>query len=257
MALSQYHRLVTIDRAIEVLAVKQSILVFTGAGISTESGIPDFRGPDGVWSRVDPADFTIERYLSSSETRRRSWEMRTDSGVLDAMPNQGHAAITALWNTGRMIGCVTQNIDGLHAAAGLPREAIVELHGNVRTTSCVDCNNAMPTEDALTRIDNGDSDPHCLECGGILKVDVVFFGESMPEAEMTRALALATASDAVIAVGSTLSIYPAAYVPLTAAESGAPLIIINQGVTDLDRLASVTIDAPAGSTLSAIARALE
>ena len=247
----------TIDRAVELLALKESILVFTGAGISTESGIPDFRGPDGVWTRIDPADFTIERYLSSSEVRRRSWEMRTGSGVLDAIPNEGHAAITALWDTGRMIGCVTQNIDGLHHAAGLPTEAIVELHGNVRTTSCVDCGTAIPTEAALSRIDAGDSDPHCLECGGILKVDVVFFGESMPEAEMTRALALATASDAVIAVGSTLSVYPAAYVPLTAAESGAPLIIINQGATDLDPLAAMTIDAPAGTTLSVIVGALK
>lgn len=247
----------TIDRAIEVLAVKESILVFTGAGISTESGIPDFRGPDGVWSRIDPADFTIERYLSSSETRRRSWEMRTGSGVLDAVPNEGHRAITALWDAGRMIGCVTQNIDGLHAAAGLPKEAIVELHGNVRTTSCVDCSIAMPTEEAIARIDTGESDPQCLECGGILKIDVVFFGESMPEAEMTRALAMAAAADAVIAVGSTLSVYPAAYVPMTAAESGAPLVIINQGATDLDRLAAVTIDAPAGDTLSVIAGALK
>jgi len=248
---------VTIDRAIELLAVKESILVFTGAGISTESGIPDFRSPDGVWTRIDPADFTIERYLSSSEIRQRSWEMRTGSGVLDAVPNEGHAAITALWDTGRMIGCVTQNIDGLHNAAGLPKEALVELHGNVRTTSCVDCGTAMPTETTLSRIDAGESDPHCLECGGILKVDVVFFGESMPEAEMTRALALATASDAVIAVGSTLSVYPAAYVPLTATESGAPLIIINQGATDLDPLAAMTIDAPAGTTLSVIVGALK
>ncbi len=245
------------DRAIDLLATKESILLFTGAGISTESGIPDFRGPDGVWTRVDPADFTIERYLASSETRQRSWAMRTSSGVLDASPNEGHLAITALWESGRMIGCVTQNIDGLHAAAGIPTEAVVELHGNARSTRCVDCRAVLTTDAVLGRIVAGESDPQCHECGGILKVDVVFFGENMPAAAMTRAMAMASACDAVIAVGSTLSVYPATYVPLTAVESGAPLVIINQGPTDLDRLASERIDAPAGTTLSAIAGALQ
>lgn len=247
----------TIDRAVEVLATKESILVFTGAGISTESGIPDFRGPDGVWTRLDPAEFTIERYLSRSETRRRSWATRADSGVLDAEPNQGHVAVAALWATGRMIGCVTQNVDGLHAAAGLPAEAIVELHGNAHTTSCVACDASLPTAEVLTRITDGESDPRCTACDGILKVDVVFFGEAMPATEMTRALAMAAACDAVIAIGSTLSVYPASHVPLTAVESGAPLVIINRGVTELDRLASVTIDEPAGATLGAIVGALE
>jgi len=247
---------VSIDRAIEVLATKESILVFTGAGISTESGIPDFRGPDGVWTRVDPADFTIDRYLSSSETRRRSWLMRSASGVLEAEPNDGHHAISALWETGRMTGCVTQNIDGLHATAGLPREAIVELHGNARTTRCVTCQASLATNDVVARVAAGEPDPHCAECGGILKVDVVFFGEGMPEAEMTTAMTMAARCDAVIAIGSTLSVYPASYVPLTAVESKAPLVIINQGETDLDRLASVIIDAPAGTTLNTIVAAL-
>lgn len=247
----------SLDRAIELLATKNSILLFTGAGISTESGIPDFRGPDGVWARVDPADFTIERYLASSETRRRSWIMRTDSGVLDAAPNEGHLAITALWESGRMLGCVTQNIDGLHAAAGMPTESIIELHGNARMTRCMDCRAESPTELVIDRVTDGEPDPHCVECGGILKIDVVFFGESMPAAEMTMAIALAAACDAVIAVGSTMSVYPASHIPLTAVESGAPLVIINQGPTDLDRLSSVTLDTPAGTTLRAIAGALQ
>jgi len=247
---------VSVDRAIEVLATRESILVFTGAGISTESGIPDFRGPDGVWTRVDPADFTLDRYLSSSETRRRSWAMRSESGVLDAEPNDGHFAIFALWETGRMVGCVTQNIDGLHAAAGLPVEAIVELHGNARTTSCVTCKASLPTSDVAARVAAGEPDPCCAECGGILKVDVVFFGENMPATEMTRAMAMAAECDAVISIGSTLSVYPAAYVPLTAVEAKAPLVIINQGETDLDQFASVIIDEPAGTTLSTIVAAL-
>ncbi len=246
----------SINRAIELLATKQSILLFTGAGISTESGIPDFRGPDGVWTRVDPGDFTLERYLESSETRQRSWTMRTESGVLDASPNAGHFAATSLWESGRLLGCVTQNIDGLHAAAGLPDEAIVELHGNARTTRCVACRAEFPTDTVDDRVAAGESDPRCNECEGILRVDVVFFGENMPATEMTRAMVMATMCDAVIAVGSTMSVYPASYVPLTAVESGAPLVIINRGETDLDRLASVALDTPAGTTLCAIADAL-
>jgi NAD-dependent deacetylase len=247
----------SIDQAIEVLATKRQILVFTGAGISTESGIPDFRGPAGVWTRVDPADFTIDRYLADAEVRARSWAMRSDSGILAAPPNTGHVAVAQLWESGRMLGCVTQNIDGLHAAAGLPDTAIVELHGNAHTTSCVTCGSERSSSDVLARVEAGEPDPRCLDCGGILKVDVVFFGEPMPAAEMTRALSMAAVCDAVIAVGSTLAVYPAAYVPLTAAEAGASLVIVNQGPTDLDDRAEVFVAEPAGEALSAIATALK
>lgn len=246
----------SLDGAIGLLSTCESILVFTGAGISTESGIPDFRGPDGVWSRVDPEDFTIQRYLASADVRRRSWAMRSESGVLDAAPNEGHRAIVALWETDRMIGCVTQNIDGLHAAAGLPAEAIVEVHGNARLTRCVDCRRAEPTTGVLQRVAEGDDDPRCEDCGGILKADVVFFGEAMPEREMTRAMAMASAADAAISVGSTLSVYPAAYVPLAVADAGRPLVIVNQGPTELDQMAAVRIDGPAGATMRALADAL-
>lgn len=246
----------TIDRAIDLLGAKTEILVFTGAGISTESGIPDFRGPDGVWTKVDPAEFTIERYLSNPETRRRSWSMRAHSGVLDAKPNEGHAAVVELWRARRLLGCVTQNIDGLHAAAGLPAEMIVELHGNARETRCVECGDRTDTATVLSRVESGDEDPKCRRCQGIVKVDVVFFGEAMPEGEMMRAMAMAHAADAVIAVGSTLSVFPAAEIPLVAAEDGAPFIIINQGPTELNAAADVIIDGPAGITLGAIATSL-
>jgi NAD-dependent deacetylase len=245
-----------IDRAVDLLATCERILVFTGAGISTESGIPDFRGPDGVWNRVDPEEFTIQRYLINPDTRKRSWAMRLEGGILGAEPNDGHRAITELWETGRLIGCVTQNIDGLHATAGLPPEAIVELHGNLRTTRCLDCGDTQPTAAVLQRVASGDDDPPCDECGGILKVDVTFFGEPLPSGEVTRAMAMAMVADAAISVGSTLSVYPASYVPLTVAESGRPLVIINQGTTDLDRVAAVTIDGPAGATMRALADAL-
>lgn len=240
----------------DILATKQAILVFTGAGISTESGIPDFRGPDGVWTKVDPADFTFERYVANPEVRQRSWAMRAGSGVLDALPNDGHRAVKDLWDSGRMIGCVTQNIDGLHAAAGLPERAFVELHGNARSTRCLECDEVTPTTEVVARVDAGDRDPHCPRCGGLLKVDVVFFGEEMPPGAMQRATSMAAACDAVIAVGSTLSVYPAAYVPVIAVDAGSPLVIINRGDTDLDHLAGVALHEPAGSTLRIIINAL-
>lgn len=246
----------SVDLAIDLLATCESILVFTGAGISTESGIPDFRGPDGVWSTVDPADFTIDRFLNDRSVRERSWQLRARSGVLDATPNDGHRAITRMWESGLLIGCVTQNIDGLHAAAGLPEEALIEIHGNARMSTCVECGTDENTSSVVHRVDGGETDPRCGECGGIVKADVVMFGEGMPAAAMTRAMAWAAVCDAVLAVGSTLSVYPAAYIPLTAAEAGAPLIIVNQGPTDLDKMARVRIDGPAGEVVPALATAL-
>lgn len=242
-----------IELAIEALGTCRDVLLFTGAGISTDSGIPDFRGPNGVWKTLDPADFTLERYVADPEIRRRSWSIRSASGVLEAMPNDGHFAITALWEAGRLAACVTQNIDGLHQRAGLPDETVIELHGNVHTTRCLRCARRWPTGAVLARVTSGDGDPHCEECGGILKVDVILFGESMPEGVMERAISATLRADAVIAVGSTLSVYPAAYVPLTAVEQGIPVIIINQGPTDLDRLATVKVAAPAGGTLRHLA----
>jgi len=245
-----------IRAAAEALAGRRNILVFTGAGISTESGIPDFRGPQGVWTRVDPGEFTIDRYLSSAETRRRSWEMRAGSGSLDAKPNRAHRAVTRLWKTGRMVGCVTQNIDGLHQRAGLPGDAVVELHGNVRRTSCLRCGDRMATTEVLERVSGGEEDPHCLSCNGILKTDVVFFGEVLPESAIARAFSMVAEADAVLAIGSTLSVFPAASVPLEVARAGDPLVILNQGPTELDELAAARIERPAGDALPKLVRAL-
>jgi NAD-dependent deacetylase len=240
------------EAALRLLDGKQHILVFTGAGISTESGIPDFRGPDGVWKRVDPAEFTYSRFIENPETRRRSWEMRRDSGILDASPNQAHLAIVRLWETGRMLAVVTQNIDGLHQRAGLPDRAVVELHGNARSAICVDCRTKVPTRRVLERVSAGEPDPDCRECGGILKPDVVLFEEAMPVLETDRAMRLAYEADAVISIGSTLGVYPAAYVPMRAVETGAVFVIVNQGTTDLDGLADARIHGPAGEVVNAL-----
>ncbi len=246
----------SLDAALELLRPRKRLLAFTGAGISTESGIPDFRGPNGVWTRVDPSEFTYDKYVTRADTRIRSWEMRKDSGVLDATPNAAHQALVALWEAGVLLGVVTQNIDGLHQAAGLPSEAVVELHGNVRTVDCLECTASWPTPEVIARVDAGETDPHCPECGGIIKVSVISFGQAMPAQEMHRAGEMATVSDAVISIGSTLSVYPAAYVPLEAKETGSAYVIVNQGPTEHDHVADVVVEGAAGKVLTALVEAL-
>lgn len=245
-----------LDAAIDLLRGKQRLLAFTGAGISTESGIPDFRGPDGVWTRVDPSEFTFDKYVTRPETRKRSWQMRTDSGIFAAQPNAAHRALADLWTAGRLSGVVTQNIDGLHQAGGLPEEAVVELHGNLRTVDCLECDASWPTHQVIERVEAGDDDPHCPECGGIIKVSVISFGQQMPEQEVQKAYRLAHECDAVVAVGSTLSVYPAAYVPIQAQETGASYVIVNQGPTEHDYRADVRIEGAAGEILTQLVAAL-
>ncbi len=239
-----------IQEAADLLQGAGRILAFTGAGISTESGIPDFRGPQGLWKSVDPDDFTFSKYLSSSATRKRSWIRWSTSPIRDAEPNAAHLGIMDLFLMKRLRGCVTQNIDGLHQAAGLPDEKTVELHGNVWTVRCLKCPAAWPTEEVFKRVENGDDDPHCPHCGGIIKLTVISFGQAMPAWEMDRAYAMAGEADAVLAVGTTLSVWPAADVPLTASRHGAALVIINIGPTDFDSLADLKIEQPAGETMS-------
>jgi len=245
-----------IAAAAELLRPCRRILAFTGAGISTESGIPDFRGPQGVWTKVDPDEFTLDRYLRYPDTRRRSWKLRMTSGALDAVPNAAHRALTALWAAGKMIGCVTQNIDGLHQKAGLPGDAVVELHGNAHTTVCLGCGDRQPTAAVLRRVDAGEEDPSCLLCGAILKTAVVYFGEMMPAGAVEEAFDLAEGADAVISIGSTLTVFPAAYVPLRVAERGRPFVVLNLSPTDFDHLASIRLRASAGAALPALVAAL-
>lgn len=239
--------------AANLLRSFQKILVFSGAGISTESGIPDFRGPQGLWTRMDPEEFTIERYLADVEVRKRSWKMHADGffgGMLVAEPNRAHDAVVRLWRHERMVGCVTQNIDGLHQAAGLPDEEVAELHGNLRRAVCTGCPASWPIEVVLARVAEGEADPACPECGSVVKTSTVLFGELLPERAFERAVGMAAAAEAVLAVGTTLSVFPATDVVLSAVSGGAPLVIVNQGSTAFDRLATVRVDQPAGSALS-------
>lgn len=244
------------DDAVRILSDSSRILAFTGAGISTESGIPDFRGPDGIWTKVDPADFTITRYLANPDLRRRGWRMHVEGRLWGARaqiePNPGHLALVDLWKAGRLAGCVTQNIDGLHLKAGLPPEALAELHGNVRQVRCLDCERRWPTEEILQRVEAGEEEPRCNFCGGIVKTTTVMFGEQLPGAVVERAWEMASQADAVLAVGSTLGVWPAAEIPFAAAQQGHPLVILNRGPTEMDHLASVRIEGAAGSVLPAL-----
>ncbi|HEX5696733.1 MAG TPA: Sir2 family NAD-dependent protein deacetylase [Acidimicrobiia bacterium] len=242
--------------AVEILRPTRRILVFTGAGISTESGIPDFRGPEGLWTKVDPEDFHIDRYRANPDLRKRGWRMHLDGELWGARstvrPNIGHEAIKRLADNGRLSGVVTQNVDGLHHQSGLDDELVAELHGNVRQSHCVDCDRTWATDEVLAWVEAGDLDPSCPECGGIVKTGTVMFGELLPEHEMQKAMLFLAAADAIIVVGSTVAVWPASDVVMRGAFRSLPIVIINQGATEADHLAAVKLDAGIGTVLPEI-----
>ena len=245
-----------IDLAADVLRPMEQILVFSGAGLSTESGIPDFRGPDGLWTKVDPDDFTIERWVSRRDLRSRGWKMHLDGELWGArstvQPNKGHRAVMRLREAGRLAGVVTQNVDGLHHKSGLEDDFVAEMHGNVRDSHCLSCDGQWTTETVLRWIEAGDDDPHCPICAGMVKTDTILFGEMLPEDEVRKASIFLTICDAVLVVGSTVSVWPAADVVSRAARQGKPVVIINQGETEADHLAAVRIEAGIGEVLPSL-----
>ncbi|HEU4319924.1 MAG TPA: Sir2 family NAD-dependent protein deacetylase [Acidimicrobiia bacterium] len=242
-----------IETAAAVLAPAEQILVFSGAGLSTESGIPDFRGPDGLWTKIDPDDFTIDRYVSNRELRVRGWRMHLEGELWGArstvQPNRGHMAIVRLNVEGRLAGVVTQNVDGLHFKSGLVDDLVAELHGNVRNSHCMRCFHSWPTETVLQWVEAGAEDPTCPECGGMVKTDTIMFGEMLPEEEVRQASLFLAMCDAVLVVGSTVSVWPAADVVMRAAVQQKPIVIVNKGDTEADHLASAKIDAGIGDVL--------
>ena len=230
-----------------------SVVVFTGAGVSTESGIPDFRSPGGFWTRFDPEDFTIDRFLASPETRRKQWRFLMAGELFrDTGPNAGHLAIAELERLGKLDCVITQNIDNLHQRAGNAPDRVFELHGNMRWIRCLDCGERFRLEELLAKHAAADEPPSCAVCGGILKPDVVFFGEALPEPTLQEAIRHASQCDLLIVVGSSLVVYPAAYMPLYAKQSGARLVIVNLTPTPADRIADVVIHAAAGETMARI-----
>ncbi len=231
-------------------------VVFTGAGISTESGIPDFRSQGGIWDKYRPVYF--DEFMSSKDSRIEYWQRWTElyQGITSAQPNPGHLAVARLYEMGLVHAVVTQNVDGLHQQSGLPEEKVIELHGNTCRIRCMSCRQIVPTKNVQQRLASGDPAPEC-QCGGYLKPDTISFGQSMPVAEVEKAVALSQESDFFMIVGSTLLVQPAAQMPYYAKNNGAFLAIINLSDTPCDEICDVLIREKAGLVLRKIVAEVE
>jgi len=243
-----------LGRAQWYLRDAQRVLALTGAGISTESGIPDFRGPQGVWTRDPDAEklSDIRYYLSDPEIRKKAWRSRLDSPAWEARPNAGHAALVALEQRGKLTGIITQNIDGLHQIAGSRPDRVVEMHGTMRHVRCLACSYYVPMQVIAERLHAGEPDPDCPDCGGILKSATISFGQALVPEDLMRAEALARECDLLLAVGSTLSVYPVAAAVLIARQSGAKIVIVNAEPTEMDALADAVLRGGIGELLPRI-----
>ena len=240
------------EQVAELIVKSKRLVVFTGAGISTESGIPDFRGKDGIWTKMDPEDFTIQRFVARPEIRKMQWKMLNEGGLVkDVKPNAAHYAIAELEKLGKLDCIVTQNIDNLHQLAGNSPEIVFELHGNMQFVRCLGCRRRFPMAEILARLAIEEL-PECEHCHGILKPDAVFFGESLPQLVLSEAARRAAQSDLCIVIGSTLTVYPASQIPENAYNAGARLVIINIGATPMDSKAAVRIEAMAGETMAKV-----
>ena len=233
----------TVAAARRVLAGAEAITVLTGAGISTDSGIPDFRGPNGLWTKDPDAEKAadIRYYVADPEVRRRAWQGRLRWHAEQRLPNPGHHALVDLERQGRLHTLVTQNIDGLHQAAGSSPDLVVEVHGTVREVVCLACDERAPIERALERVRAGEEDPDCRSCGGMLKSATISFGQSLVAEDLERAMAAAEAAEAFLAVGTSLSVYPVAYAVDRALHAGVPVVIVNAEPTGYDDHAAAVV----------------
>jgi NAD-dependent deacetylase len=242
------HDLTTFARLIDAA---DRVVVFTGAGISTESGIPDFRSPGGVWTKQTPIDFSD--FMRSDKARRESWRRRfeMESTLRQAAPNRGHRAVAELVRRGKATSVITQNIDGLHQDSGVPDDMVIELHGNTTYAHCLECGQRYEIEDLRVDFERDRIVPHCA-CGGWVKTATVSFGQAMPVHEMQRAERETLQSDLFIAIGSSLVVYPAAGFPELAKRKGGRLVILNLQQTGLDEIADLVLNRPIGETLGAV-----
>ena len=233
----------TLDEVRDWLAEAQRVVVLSGAGISTDSGIPDFRGPQGVWTKNPEAEkrATLDAYVSDPEMRKRVWRDRLDHAAWRAEPNAGHTALVALQRAGKLDTLVTQNVDGLHQDAGVDPERVVEIHGTIREVGCLSCGERAPMQRALDRVRAGEDDPACRTCGGILKSATISFGQSLVADDLRRAIQAAERADMLLAVGTTLGVYPAASLVPTARLAGARVVIVNGSPTEMDHLADAVL----------------
>jgi NAD-dependent deacetylase len=243
-----------VARARALLEQARRVVVLTGAGISTDSGIPDFRGPQGVWTKDPAAErmATLQAYVSDPDLRRRAWQNRLTSPMWDSEPNAGHRALLDLERSGRLDTLVTQNIDGLHHKAGTDPDRIIEIHGTAREVVCLGCGDRQAAEPVHERVRAGEDDPSCTSCGGILKSATISFGQSLVAEDLVRAEEAAAACDLLLAVGSTLAVFPAAGVVPVAVRHGAVLVIVNGGPTEMDALADVVVSGSISDALPAL-----
>ncbi|MFH8495903.1 SIR2 family NAD-dependent protein deacylase [Streptomyces coeruleorubidus] len=237
---------------------KPLVALLTGAGISTDSGIPDYRGPNGLWRRDPEAEklVTYEYYMGDPEIRRRSWRMRSENRTLQAEPNAAHRAVAELERSGVPVRVITQNVDGLHQLAGMPARKVLELHGTARSSVCTGCHARGSMEDALARVEAGEDDPPCLECGGVLKPATVMFGERLDPVVLGEAAAISKACEVFVAVGTSLQVQPAAGLAGVAADHGARLVIVNAEPTPYDDRADEIVREPIGTALPELLRGL-
>ena len=236
----------------EMLRESRCAVIFTGAGMSTESGIPDFRSPGGIWTRMQPIAF--QDYLCDPQARRLSWQRRLEMEETwnTVRPNAGHRAVTQLVACGKASHVITQNIDGLHQQSGVPDEKLVELHGSTRYAKCLDCGTRIEIPEVLSHFTAHGDAPGCTRCGGLVKTATISFGQPMPEGEMARADAAVRACDLMLVLGSSLLVYPAAGFPLQAKRQGAGLVILNREETPLDGHADLVINAEIGPTMGSV-----
>ena len=235
----------------------QRIVVLTGAGISTDSGIPDFRGPQGVWTRNPAAEkqSTIQNYLADKEVRKAAWRGRLEHTAWSARPNRGHDALVTLERRGKLHALITQNVDELHQIAGNSPDKVIEVHGTIRRVMCWQCGERAPMEKALARVRAGEEDPACRSCGGILKSDTISFGQALVPEVIDRAMTVAGEADLLLAIGSTLQVYPVAGAVPLAKRAGAKVVIVNAEPTGMDELADAVLRGPIGEILPAICAA--
>ncbi|MGH2749923.1 MAG: SIR2 family NAD-dependent protein deacylase [Actinomycetota bacterium] len=229
----------------------QRVTALTGAGISTDSGIPDFRGPNGVWTKDPKAERLshIRHYMADPEVRVLAWQGRLNHPAWKAEPNGAHRALTELERKGRLHTLVTQNIDGLHQLAGTSDDILIEIHGTIREVVCMACAERAPMQRALDRVRAGEADPPCRSCGGILKSATVSFGQSLDPIDLDRASGEASRSDLFLALGTSLGVYPVAYLPTRTLENGGRLVIVNAEPTPFDRQATAVITGPLAQVL--------
>lgn len=244
----------TVDEVRSWLAQTDNAVALTGAGLSTDSGIPDFRGPNGVWTKNPAAERKahIDVYMSDPQHRRESWQNRLKMPLWDAQPNAGHRALADLERAGHLRWIVTQNIDGLHQLAGSDPERVLELHGTWWRTRCMRCTDERPMADTLDRVRSGEADPPCLACGGILKSATISFGQQLDPDVIDTAAAVSAAADLMLVVGSSLGVHPAASLVPLAVRQGARLVIVNAEETPYDPLADAVIRDPIGDVLPAL-----